>query len=111
MPTISEPQWPIKDEKRKQIVSDFLANLDTLEVFRARLYGTGLRGQDLFLEVHEALHLKCQAIKPEKPTEVLVMQRDGKQFTFRFNTDFNAGYAVERLRKQPHVLFASRVYL
>jgi len=112
MPIVSEPLWPEKDEKTNQIVKDFLEGTDTENVFRARLYGNGLRGQDLILIVHEALHITMQARlahKDYEPTKVLVMERGGEKNTIRFKDSKSAGKAVELLRKQPNVLFACRV--
>lgn len=111
MPTVAEPQGPIKDAKRTLIIADFLANLDPVEVFRARLFGTGLRGHELGQTMRHALQIKYeQEGRPKHPCKVLVMERDGRQSTIRFSTDFHAGRAVEMLRRQPNVLFASRVY-
>lgn len=111
MPTISEPQWPIQDEKTQGIIEEYLQGHDTVEVFKARLYGNGLRGEDMLITVGRAIKLRAErdGKKYVAPTKVLVMERDGRQSTIRFNTDFNAAKAVEMLRRQPHVLFASRV--
>lgn len=115
MPTISEPLWPEKDEKTNRIVKDFLDGVDTEAVFKARLHGNGLRGQDLNLIVNEALYIvvqrKLSHSSYHNPTKVLVMERGGAQTTLRFKDSFHAGRAVELLRKQPNVLFACRVTL
>lgn len=116
MPTISEPLWPEQDEKTSRIVNDFLGGVDSEAVFKARLYGNGLRGQDLDMIMRETLHVFAQKNLLlhrgyYNPTKVLVMERDGTRNTLRFKDTASAGKAVELLRRQPNVLFACRVML
>lgn len=59
MPTISESLWPDKKERIARYVEDYIKaaprTIDASEdVLTARLFGLGLRGQDLYLEVHKA---------------------------------------------------------
>lgn len=114
MPTISESTWPEREQRTARYVDEFVHNQDITcqpSILKALLFSNGLRGEDLESAVACAVKkrelLKAQ---PNKPTKVLVLERDGTRTEFRFNTDFNAGRAVEVLRKQPNVLFASRVY-
>lgn len=110
MPTISEPQWPIQDEKTQAIIEDFLQGHDSATVFGARLYGNGMRGEDLRITTGRAIKLKAERdTKPEHPAKVLVMERDGNSATLRFINAYYAGRAVEMLRRQPNVIFANRV--
>lgn len=109
MPTVSEPQWPIQDEKTQAIIEDFLQGHDTYTVFRARLFGVGLRSEDLRAVVRQSIELKEARMPAEKPSKVLVMERGGAHTTLRFTNDFHAGRAVEMLRRQPNVIFANRV--
>lgn len=112
MPTISEPTWRFKEGRTKAIVNDFINGIDTEEVFRARLYGNGLRGQEITLLVHDAQHTKMAEkylkLGPRLVT-VLVLERGGVSSTFRFNNADSAGHAVKLLRKLPNVIFANRV--
>lgn len=114
MPTISEPEWPAREQRTARYVDEFVHNQDVTcqpSVLRALLFGNGLRGEELENTVECAVKRRdLIKAKPLQPTKVLVLERDGKRHEFRFNTDFNAGRAVEVLRKQPNVLFASRVY-
>lgn len=113
MPTISEPIWPEKDDKVNRIVSDFLAGIDSSDVFKARLFGTGLRGQDLTAAYNVALDAKANQSSVHnakfEPRKVLVMERGGGTSTIRFKDAACAGQAVALLRRQPNVLFACRV--
>lgn len=59
MPTVSEPIWPERVERYKQYVQEFikaqpLSVDDSVDVFSARLFAIGFRGQDLRTEVHLA---------------------------------------------------------
>lgn len=113
MPTISEPLWPEQDDKINRIVSDFLSGIDSPDVFKARLFGTGLRGQDLTAIYNVALGTKVEQSLAHQakfePRKVLVMERGGETTTIRFKDSACAGHAVILLRKQPNVLFACRV--
>lgn len=113
MPTISEPLWPEQDDKINRIVSDFLADMDSPDVFKARLFCTGLRGQDLTAIYNITMDAKVEQAIAHKayasPNKVLVMERGGAKSTIRFKDSACAGHAVALLRKQPNVLFACRV--
>lgn len=113
MPTISEPLWPENDEKINRIVADFIAGVDSEAVFKARLFGCNLRGEDLtsvFNVAMDAVIERRMAFNARyEPSKVLVMERGGVTNTIRFKSSFYAGRAVELLRKQPNVLFACRV--
>ena len=115
MPTISEPLWPENDDLINRIVSDFLTGADSSDVFKARLFGTGLRGQDLSAAFNIAMDARvnqCLAHQAQyEPRKVLVMERGGETTTIRFKDSACAGHAVGLLRKQPNVLFACRVAL
>jgi hypothetical protein len=59
VPTISESLWSDKKERIARYVEDYIKaaprTIDASEdVLTARLFGLGLRGQDLYLEVHKA---------------------------------------------------------
>jgi hypothetical protein len=65
MPTISEPKWPDTSERIAQAVNDFIEAKpvtvsDSEHVLSARLFGFGLRGQDLRLEVNRAVSAKLK---------------------------------------------------
>jgi len=113
MPTISEPVWPEVDEKINRIVADFMDGLDSPDVFKARLFGCNLRGQDLTAAYNVAVGAKInkglEVNKRVAACKVLVMERGGANNTLRFRDSHYAGRAVELLRKQPNVLFACRV--
>lgn len=68
MPTISEPIWPERQERIKIAVHQFLEARpsdvnDSEHVLKARLFGYGLRGSDLDLEVWHAKDQKFQRQK------------------------------------------------
>lgn len=113
MPTISEPLWPENNEKINRVVADFIAGVDSADVFKARLFGCNLRGEDLtsvFNVAMEAVIGRQMAFNAKfEPTKVLVMERGGETNTIRFKDAASAGQAVALLRKQPNVLFACRV--
>lgn len=113
MPTISEPLWPENDEKINSIVADFIAGVDSADVFKARLFGCNLRGEDLTSVFNVAMDVVVERELAFKANQVgdkvLVMERGGGTATLRFRSSFYAGRAVELLRKQPNVLFACRV--
>lgn len=110
MPTVSEPVWTETAVRIERIKLDFINGVDTEAVLSARLFGAGLRGQDLDAEIVMAKYAKLDKhhMKPE-PMNVLVMERDGKSTILRFINAEAAGVAVKLLRKQPNILFASRV--
>ena len=65
MPTISESPWQEKRERIAICVQDFieakpLSIDDSEHVLSARLFGLGLRGQDLRHEVHRAVTEKLE---------------------------------------------------
>lgn len=65
MPTVAEPIWPTQLERRGQIIDDYIvAKPGTIDasdaVLRARLYGNGLRGQDLWAEVRLAQYARIE---------------------------------------------------
>jgi hypothetical protein len=71
MPTISEPIWREKQERVEQAIKDFIEAErhsvdDSEDVLRARLFGFGLRGEDLHLEVHRACLAKLER-RPKCP--------------------------------------------
>jgi len=110
MPTISEPLWPEVNRRIAQIKTDFINGTDSEAVLSARLFGAGLRGQDLDAAIMEAKFKKAEKhhMKPE-PMNVLVMERDGTASVLRFNNPESAANAVSLLRRQPNVRFAARV--
>lgn len=66
--TISEPIWPERDERIKIAVQQFVAAKprdidDSEDVLRARLFGYGLRGQDLQSEFNHARLAKFERLK------------------------------------------------
>lgn len=73
MPTIAEPLWREKQERVALAIKDFVEAIprsidDSPDVLAARLFGYGLRGQDLALELREASQRKfdrqkCPATK------------------------------------------------
>lgn len=68
MPTIAEPIWPECDARIKQAVVDFVTAKpreidDSEDVLTARLFGLGLRGQDLRAEVYAAVVAKQERQK------------------------------------------------
>lgn len=113
MPTISEPLWPEREEKINRIVSDFLTGMDSPDVFKARLFGCNLRGQDLTAVYNVAMEASIERSLAHRakhePRKVLVMERGGGTSTIRFKDAASAGHAVSLLRRQPNVLFACRV--
>jgi hypothetical protein len=65
MPTVSESTWLDRKERIEQTISDFvgakrLSIDDSVDVLSARLFGLGLRGQDLKTEVRLAEMEKIQ---------------------------------------------------
>jgi hypothetical protein len=59
MPTVAESLWLEKRERIEQCCKDFieakpLSIDDSIDVLRARLFGLGLRGQDLDITVRKA---------------------------------------------------------
>lgn len=113
MPTISEPLWPEQDDKINAIVADFINGVDTEGVFKARLFGTGLRGQDLTsiynVTMDAVIEKGLARVARYEPRKVLVMERGGATRTINFKDAHCAANAVELLRRQPNVLFAARV--
>lgn len=64
MPTVAEPIWPGKEERRTLCITEFVRARpgdvdDSLDVLRARLFGLGLRLDDLRLEVSRAQEMKA----------------------------------------------------
>lgn len=111
MPTISEPLGPEKEAKIEAIIQDYMQGIDNDEVFKARLFGQGLRGAELARIHYGTLQTKYQASAKVQGElrAVLVLEVDGTSSTIRFNTPDAAGKAVELLRRQPNVRFACRV--
>lgn len=110
MPTVSEPIWPSQEDKRRTAILDYRDGTDTLPVLEARLFGTGLRGQELSMYIKQAqyAYLEKHPKKPE-PSKVLVLERGGKTTTFNFNDYHNAAFACRMLRRVPGVIFANVV--
>jgi len=68
MPTIAEPLWPERHARVAQAIREFVEAAprsidDSEDVLSARLFGLGLRGQDLYLEVHHAALQKFERQK------------------------------------------------
>ena len=68
MPTIAEPIWPERDERAKIAVRQFVEASprdidDSEDVLSARLFGLGLRGGDLRLEMRQAKLTKFERQK------------------------------------------------
>jgi hypothetical protein len=68
VPTVSEPTWPERDDRIKIAVQQFVKAKsrevdDSEDVLKARLFGLGLRGQDLELEFSRAKTKKFERLK------------------------------------------------
>jgi hypothetical protein len=71
MPTVAESMWLARKERVEQVVKDFVnatrGNIDdSVGVLEARLFGAGLRGQDLRTQVRLAQMEKIErlVVKP-----------------------------------------------
>lgn len=68
MPTVAEMIWPERDERIRICVQQFVEASprdidDSEDVLKARLFGLGLRGQDLQLEFRNACLVKFERQK------------------------------------------------
>ena len=68
MPTVAESTWLETRERIQQCVKDFVDARfrdidDSEDILSARLFGLGLRGQDLKSEVYRAAELKFERLR------------------------------------------------
>ena len=114
MPTVSEPVWKDREDKIKAIIADYKSGVDSEAVFKARLHGQGIRGDELTTLFNaitdERINDSIAARTEFEPKAVLVLEHDGTKNIIRFYTADTAAKAVELLRKQPNVRFACRVF-
>ena len=111
MPTVSEPTWWTDiEERRAKALIMYLDGEINDTVLRASLFAAGMRDQDLDAIVKLAqMELLEKQPKKVEPVNVLVLKRDRTSATLRFNNADSAANAVKLLRKQPDILFVTRV--
>jgi hypothetical protein len=73
MPTISEPTWQEREERRKQAIKEYIEAKhleinDSIDVLGARLFALGMRGTDLAMYIMfaqcEKKNYRAQQVPP-----------------------------------------------
>lgn len=105
MPTQSETDYELKQDRYRRAVDDFVSGRDTVSVFKARLYGMGYRGAEISTEVDLALLTKAERKAPIKYS-VIVMAKGRPLEAIKFKDGYSAGFAIKLLRSQPGVRLA-----
>lgn len=62
MPTQSESTILLKQDQYRRIVQDYVNKVDSIDVFKARLFGIGYRGAEITTEVNLA-HMQMREAK------------------------------------------------